>query len=44
MLEIFIAFILLSFLALFILLSFPMKAEDMDYAEKSKAKSKSENT
>lgn len=38
MLEIFIAFILLSFLALFVLLAFPMKVEESDFREKSKAK------
>lgn len=38
MLEIFIAFILLGFLALFVLLSFPMKVEESDFRENSQAK------
>jgi hypothetical protein len=37
MLEVFIALILITFLALFIMLSFPMKADDVDYRDKSKA-------
>lgn len=38
MLEFFIAFILLAFLALFVMLAFPIKAEEGDYSEKSNIK------
>lgn len=37
MLQVFIALILISFLGLFALLSFPMKSDDKDILEKPKA-------
>lgn len=40
MLELFIAVILIAFLALFAVLSVPMKADDMDYRDNSKTQAK----
>jgi len=44
MLELFIAFILFAFLALFVMLSFPMKIDESDYREKSNINPNAKNS